>query len=77
VTSDEIILYTLEKRTKTQCNHITTYVVVYVFRPMNVTNHLYVEQYLHQNDRPYVLDYLDVRYMLESFLISTIGNNKK
>jgi len=46
-------------------------------RPMNVTNHLYVEQYLHQNDRPYVLDYLDVRYMLESFLISTIGNNKK
>ncbi len=58
--SDEIIHYTLEeeeeKRTKRRYNRIATYVVVTVSLPMNVTNHLYVEQYWNPNDQPYVLD---------------------
>ncbi len=44
VGSNKIKYYTLEKEKKThRCNQISTYVVVNVSRPMNVTNDLFVE----------------------------------
>ena len=80
VSSDEIIHYTLEekKRTKSRCNRIATYVVAIVSHPMNATNHPYVVLYWNRNDQPYVLDSLDVRYILQSSLTSSrLKRNQK
>ena len=54
VNSDEITHTTHEKKkeTKRRYNRTATYVVVNTSGPMNVVNHLYVEHYLYQIDRP-------------------------
>lgn len=81
MSSDEIIHYTLEekKRTKRRCNRIATYVVAIVSHPMNVTIHPYVVlNWWNPNDQPYVLDWLDVLYILQSSLTSSrLKRNQK
>ncbi len=59
--SDEIMHYIVEQKKRADATIFQAYVVVNVSRPMNVTNHLFVEQLLHRDDQPYVVNQQDVR----------------